>query len=79
MEPKYFNKLFTFAFICRCAESLCLMNQASCGCCLMQQQIHRMRMFFNASLSELEKELMKTQNTLNSVRGEAQTQTTRYQ
>lgn len=36
----------------------------------MQQQIHRMKMFFNASLTELEKELTKTKNILNNVRGE---------
>nr|XP_046244863.1 complement C1q-like protein 4 [Scatophagus argus] len=46
----------------------CLTDQASCGCCLMQQQIHRMKMFFNTSLNELEKELMKTKTILNNVR-----------
>ncbi|XP_029963535.1 cerebellin 20 [Salarias fasciatus] len=47
---------------------VCLTDKASCGCCLMQQQIHRMKTFFNMSLNELEKELVKTQTVLNSVR-----------
>ncbi|KAM9732896.1 complement C1q-like protein 4 [Menidia menidia] len=47
---------------------VCLTDQTSCGCCLMQQQIHRMKTFFNTSLNELEKELLKTKNVLNSVR-----------
>ncbi len=56
---------------CRlCVCSVCLTDQASCGCCLMQQQIHRMKLFFNESLNELEKELTNTKNVLNSVRGE---------
>ncbi|XP_039644705.1 uncharacterized protein LOC120551363 [Perca fluviatilis] len=46
----------------------CLMDQASCGCCLMQQQIHRMEMFFNMSLNEMEKELIKTKMVRNNVR-----------
>ncbi|CAM9187327.1 unnamed protein product, partial [Lampetra planeri] len=36
---------------------------------MMQQQIHRMKTFFNTSLNELEKELMKTKKVLNDVRG----------
>lgn len=50
---------------------VCLTDQASCGCCLMQQQIHRMKMFFNMSLTELETELEKTKAILNNVRGES--------
>uniref|UniRef100_A0A3Q3XLV0 C1q domain-containing protein n=1 Tax=Mola mola TaxID=94237 RepID=A0A3Q3XLV0_MOLML len=46
----------------------CLTDQASCGCCLMQQQMHRMKKFFNTSLSQLEEELTKTRNVLNNVR-----------
>ncbi|XP_047450437.1 C1q-related factor-like [Mugil cephalus] len=49
-------------------EDVCLTDQASCGCCLMQQQIHKMKMFFNMTLSELERDLMKTQTALNNVR-----------
>ncbi|XP_040901508.1 complement C1q-like protein 4 [Toxotes jaculatrix] len=49
-------------------ENVCVTDQASCGCCLMQQQIHRMKMFFNMSLNELEKELQKTKTVLNNVR-----------
>ncbi|XP_077422365.1 cerebellin 20 [Vanacampus margaritifer] len=49
-------------------EEVCVTDKATCGCCMMQQQIHRMKMFFNASLNELEKELVRTKNTLNSIR-----------
>lgn len=50
---------------------MCLTDQASCGCCLMQQQIHRMKKFFNASFGALEAELAKSKAILNNVRGEA--------
>ncbi|KAF3847888.1 hypothetical protein F7725_020916 [Dissostichus mawsoni] len=49
-------------------EKACLTDQGSCGCCLMQQQIQRMKMFFNTSLTELEQELTKTKNILNNIR-----------
>ncbi|XP_039987161.1 cerebellin 20 [Xiphias gladius] len=49
-------------------ENVCVTDQASCGCCLMQQHIHRMKMFFNMSLNELEKELTKAKTVLNNVR-----------
>ncbi|XP_022616178.1 complement C1q-like protein 4 [Seriola dumerili] len=49
-------------------ENICVTDQASCGCCLMQQQIHRMKMFFNMSLNELEKELTKSKTVLNNIR-----------
>ncbi|KAI4815581.1 hypothetical protein KUCAC02_005722 [Chaenocephalus aceratus] len=35
---------------------------------VMQQQIQRMKMFFNTSLTELEQELTKTKNILNDIR-----------
>ncbi|KAM3615365.1 uncharacterized protein V6R79_001008 [Siganus canaliculatus] len=50
------------------ADNVCLTDQASCGCCLMQQQIHRMKTFFNMSLNELEKEMMKAKTALNNIR-----------
>ncbi|XP_060929402.1 C1q-related factor-like [Limanda limanda] len=49
-------------------DNVCLTDQASCGCCLMQQQIHRMGTFLNRTLDELEKELLKTKTILNNVR-----------
>ncbi|XP_056905287.1 complement C1q-like protein 4 [Takifugu flavidus] len=48
--------------------NVCLADQSSCGCCLMQQQIHRIRTFFNTSLAELELQLTQTRNILNNVR-----------
>ncbi|XP_068172594.1 cerebellin 20 [Antennarius striatus] len=47
----------------------CLTDSGSCGCCLMQQQIHKMKEFFNTTLKEMEQELEKTQTILNNVRG----------
>nr|XP_057936929.1 cerebellin 20 [Doryrhamphus excisus] len=49
-------------------EEACVTDQASCGCCVMQQKMQRMEMFFNTSLNELEKELIKTQTTVNNIR-----------
>ncbi|XP_046891633.1 cerebellin 20 isoform X2 [Hypomesus transpacificus] len=49
-------------------ENVCLTDQSSCGCCLMQKQMTRMEQFFNMSLNELEKGLVKTQNVLNNIR-----------
>ncbi|XP_054453110.1 complement C1q-like protein 2 [Anoplopoma fimbria] len=49
-------------------KNACLTDPMSCGCCLMQQQVHRMKMFFNRSLGEMEKELNNTRNILNHVR-----------
>ncbi|XP_059187909.1 complement C1q-like protein 4, partial [Centropristis striata] len=49
-------------------EDPCLTDRASCGCCLMQQQVHRMKKFFNMSLNEMEQELTKTKNILNNIR-----------
>ncbi|XP_033952802.1 cerebellin 20 [Pseudochaenichthys georgianus] len=49
-------------------ENAGLTDQGSCGCYVMQQQIQRMKMFFNTSLTELEQELTKTKNILNDIR-----------
>uniref|UniRef100_A0A3Q2W783 Cerebellin 20 n=1 Tax=Haplochromis burtoni TaxID=8153 RepID=A0A3Q2W783_HAPBU len=37
---------------------VCVTDQASCGCCLMQKQIGRMEKFFNMSINKLKDELM---------------------
>ncbi|XP_071214536.1 cerebellin 20 [Salvelinus alpinus] len=49
-------------------ENLCLADQASCGCCLMQKQMWRMEQFFNMSLNELQKGLEKAKAMVNNVR-----------
>ncbi|XP_035009434.1 C1q-related factor-like [Hippoglossus stenolepis] len=49
-------------------DNVCLTDQASCGCCLMQQQIHRLGTFLNLTFNALEKELIKTKTVLNNVR-----------
>ncbi|XP_008307649.1 cerebellin 20 [Cynoglossus semilaevis] len=49
-------------------DNVCLTDQTSCGCCLMQQQIQRVETFFNQSLNKLETELAKTRNALDNFR-----------
>lgn len=49
---------------------MCLPDQASCGCCLMQKQMWRMEQFFNMSLNELQRGLEKAKAVVNNVRGE---------
>ncbi|XP_029923397.1 uncharacterized protein LOC115370512 [Myripristis murdjan] len=46
---------------------VCLTDHASCGCCLMQQQLYRMESFFNMSLNELQKDLKRAENVLNNI------------
>ncbi|KAM3875298.1 C1q-related factor-like [Diretmus argenteus] len=48
--------------------SVCLTDQASCGCCLMQQQMNRMEMFFNESINKLQQNVDSTLTVLNNVR-----------
>ncbi|XP_041796649.1 C1q-related factor-like [Chelmon rostratus] len=49
--------------------SVCLQDQASCGCCLMQEQVQRMEWFFNITSGEMSKELKKTKMILDNMRG----------
>ncbi|XP_055082075.1 complement C1q-like protein 4 [Periophthalmus magnuspinnatus] len=48
--------------------NVCQADAASCGCCLMHQQIDRMKRSFNQSLAELQNELNKAMDTLNQFR-----------
>ncbi|KAK2846929.1 hypothetical protein Q5P01_009928 [Channa striata] len=48
--------------------NVCLTDQASCGCCLIQKQIQRLEGFFNQTADELNKELTKSKTTLNNIR-----------
>ncbi|XP_070762177.1 complement C1q-like protein 2 [Enoplosus armatus] len=47
---------------------VCLLDQASCGCCLMQTQLERMEWFFNITFDEMKKELTKSKMALNNMR-----------
>ncbi|XP_057206635.1 cerebellin 20 [Triplophysa rosa] len=49
-------------------ENVCLTDEASCGCCLMQQLMWRMETFFNMSLNELQRGLERAQGVLNNIR-----------
>ncbi|KAM7399670.1 hypothetical protein PAMP_018918 [Pampus punctatissimus] len=42
----------------------CHTDQESCGCCLMQQQLHRLKTYFNETLNTLEKEYLQTKQSL---------------
>ncbi|XP_041919988.1 cerebellin 20 [Alosa sapidissima] len=49
-------------------ENVCLMDTASCGCCLMQKQMWRMETFFNMSLSQLQRDLERAEAALHNLR-----------
>ncbi|XP_044057282.1 complement C1q-like protein 2 [Siniperca chuatsi] len=49
-------------------SSACLVDQASCGCCLMQKQVQRMEWFFNITHEEMKKELTKSKMALDNMR-----------
>ncbi|KAL0972770.1 hypothetical protein UPYG_G00194550 [Umbra pygmaea] len=49
-------------------NNMCLTDQASCGCCLMQKNMMRLEQFFNMSLNELQMGLDKAKAVLNNVR-----------
>ncbi|XP_067363964.1 complement C1q-like protein 2 [Channa argus] len=49
-------------------STVCLTDQASCGCCLIQKQIQRLEGFFNQTTDELNKELTKSKMALNNIR-----------
>lgn len=59
--------------VCVCACAVCLLDQASCGCCLMQTQLERMEWFFNITFEEMNKELTKSKMALDNMRGERHT------
>uniref|UniRef100_A0A667Y253 Cerebellin 20 n=1 Tax=Myripristis murdjan TaxID=586833 RepID=A0A667Y253_9TELE len=64
--PAHFNPMCLCVYICVC--EVCLTDHASCGCCLMQQQLYRMESFFNMSLNELQRDLERAENVLNDIR-----------
>ncbi|XP_023256302.1 caprin-2-like [Seriola lalandi dorsalis] len=42
----------------------CSMDQGSCGCCLIQQKVNMIKMYFNMTLAKLEKEYLQTKQSL---------------
>lgn len=59
------NASWIFAFLC----PACVVEQGSCQCCLMLQEIGKMRTHFNNSLNELEEIYLQTKQSLNIVKG----------
>ncbi|XP_077053506.1 cerebellin 20 [Siphateles boraxobius] len=49
-------------------ENVCPTDVASCGCCLMKNQMWKMETFFNMSLNELQKGLERANAVLNNIR-----------
>lgn len=56
--------------VCACVFAVCLLDQASCGCCLMQEQAQRMEWLFNVTYGEMNKEMTQAKTILNNMRGE---------
>lgn len=50
-------------------------EQRSCHCCLMLQEIHRLRETLNSSLEELERTHQQAERSLSSLKGKAQAAT----
>ncbi|XP_039905502.1 uncharacterized protein LOC120744971 [Simochromis diagramma] len=49
------------------AGSACSTDKFSCGCCLMVQEVNRLKTYFNKSMTELEKDFQKTKESLRVV------------
>ncbi|XP_041851445.1 complement C1q-like protein 4 [Melanotaenia boesemani] len=47
--------------------SACSTDQSSCGCCFMLQETNKLKTYFDATLTELEKEYVKTNKSLHTV------------
>lgn len=47
----------------------CVVEQSSCRCCLMLQEVNKLRTQFNQSLDELEQVYQKTQQSLSKIKG----------
>lgn len=55
--------------VCVCAFVVCLSEQSSCGCCLMQEQVRRTELHFNGFYEEIKKEMIKMMTNLDAMRG----------
>lgn len=51
-----------------CSE--CSMDTGSCGCCLMQQKLHRLKTYFNETLDTLKKEILQTKQSFDIIESE---------
>ncbi|XP_023256303.1 complement C1q-like protein 2 [Seriola lalandi dorsalis] len=49
-------------------SDMCLEDQSSCGCCLLQRNIKRLEWFFNLTVEEMNKELTAAKMNLNNMR-----------
>nr|XP_020441646.1 C1q-related factor-like [Monopterus albus] len=48
-------------------NSVCLTDQSSCGCCLIQKQMQRLEEHFNKTTEELNKEVTKSKTALQNI------------
>ncbi|KAG7223075.1 hypothetical protein INR49_015834 [Caranx melampygus] len=49
------------------AGNACGMDQGSCGCCVIQQKLNMMQMYFNTTLARLEREYKETKQCLSKI------------
>lgn len=61
------RNLFTDVSVC----SACNVDQASCGCCLMLQEMNRLKTYFDTTLTDLEEDFRKTNQSLSTLKGES--------
>lgn len=63
----------SYILCCKCVNvslcSACSTDKFSCGCCLMVQEVNRLKTYFNKSMTELEKDFQKTKESLRVVEG----------
>lgn len=71
---KYVINACAHIFICKCIHvcscSACRADQASCSCCLILQQVNRLKTYFNEALFKIERESLLTKQSLNNIEGE---------
>lgn len=62
--------------VCLC--SVCKTDEGTCGCCLMQQRVHRMATYFNDTLNELDKLYQQADKCLRNIEGDTLIHAYRY-
>ena len=64
-------------FICKCIvvclSSVCSIDKGSCNCCVMLQEVNRLKTHFDEKLSELEQEYVQTVQSLKFIEGGSHT------
>lgn len=53
-----------------CLCPACHTDQGSCSCCLILQEVNRLKTYFNTTLALMEKEYLLTKQSLRNIEGE---------